>query len=359
MIMSKFELSISSNYVPDWTVVDAVREIYQNALDEEVQNDRSKLVFEYDKFNKIITITNTNSTLDIRSLLLGKTDKRQNDELIGNHGEGYKIASLVLLRLGKTVTVFNGDKEVWKPRLVKTRRFKGEQVLTFFTESTAIRDNDVKFIIGGITEFDYQDIVKSNLNLQDIPESDMKHTVNGTVLTDDKYKGNLYISGLFVCHNKMLSGGYNYKPGHIKLDRDRRVITDFDVKYETSRIIASSDDKDFIVSMLCEKESVYVGYHMQPDMIQEVSQHYFDLYNGSETIVTSDSSLHTKCLKDGVKSVLVAEGVSEILNKSDLKFKEYVESKSTRVMMEELISKIEDKLTEDELLEANLILRRL
>lgn len=40
--MRRFELGMSLDYVSNWTLVDAVREIFQNSLDEEIQNPDNK-----------------------------------------------------------------------------------------------------------------------------------------------------------------------------------------------------------------------------------------------------------------------------------------------------------------------------
>lgn len=45
--MTKFELTISTNYVPDWTYVEALRELFQNALDQQTENPANKMLFEY------------------------------------------------------------------------------------------------------------------------------------------------------------------------------------------------------------------------------------------------------------------------------------------------------------------------
>jgi hypothetical protein len=111
--MTKYELSISTNYVPDWGIVEAFRELFQNALDNEIINPENKMNWSYID-NKVI-ISNKTSKLDANSLLLGSTTKTTHEEVIGKHGEGYKIAFMVLLRNNKKVKVYNyGNREIWK-----------------------------------------------------------------------------------------------------------------------------------------------------------------------------------------------------------------------------------------------------
>ena len=101
--MRKYELSISADYVPGWGVTEAVREFFQNSIDEETRDSSNKMLFEYDEAEEKLIIGNKHSELDIKTLLFGTTTKNDDDAMIGNHGEGYKIATVVLLRLGKTV----------------------------------------------------------------------------------------------------------------------------------------------------------------------------------------------------------------------------------------------------------------
>lgn len=103
-MQSKFELSISTGYVPDWGIVEAFRELYQNAIDNETINPENKASFSFvqeDEKTGTVRITNKTSVLTKESLLLGSTTKANDENTIGKHGEGYKIAFMVLLRNGK------------------------------------------------------------------------------------------------------------------------------------------------------------------------------------------------------------------------------------------------------------------
>lgn len=92
--MRKYELSISADYVPGWGVTEAVREFFQNSIDEETRDSSNKMLFEYDEAEEKLIIGNKHSELDIKTLLFGTTTKNDDDAMIGNHGEGYKIATV-------------------------------------------------------------------------------------------------------------------------------------------------------------------------------------------------------------------------------------------------------------------------
>ena len=135
--MRRYELSLSENYVSNWGLVEAIREIFQNAIDQEnmarppkdwyddvEKESPNKMFFNFavDSHNpnkyRTLSIGNKESILDVNSLLLGETTKSDDKRAIGKFGEGYKLALLVLTRLGKKIKIFNyGAREVWTAAL--------------------------------------------------------------------------------------------------------------------------------------------------------------------------------------------------------------------------------------------------
>ena len=114
-------------------------EIFQNALDNEIANPENKMGFNYDEENQRLTISNKTSVLNPESLLLGSSTKRDDKDTIGKHGEGYKIAFMVLLREGKDIKVYNySAREIWETRLVKAKRYNNRLVPTIFINKQAI-----------------------------------------------------------------------------------------------------------------------------------------------------------------------------------------------------------------------------
>lgn len=233
--MSKIELSLASDYVPSWTIVDAIRELFQNALDQEAQFPDNKASWSYE--DGIFKISNKESLLSTQTLLLGCSTKSGDDRTIGQFGEGYKIATLVLLRNHKRVTIYNyGAREVWRPRFVKSRRF-GADILTFFIDKeyvwSKVPNDDLTIEVAGITQEEWDEqIVPSNLWLQktygieDITEY-------GEIIDQP---GMVYVNGLYVCKYDPYTYGYNFKPGQLKLDRDRKLASDFDLRWLASKM---------------------------------------------------------------------------------------------------------------------------
>jgi hypothetical protein len=241
--MSKYELSLSSDYVPNWTIVDAVREFFQNALDQQTMQKDNEMFFHYDGVH-MIQIGNKSSVLSAKTLLLGTSTKRDDKNTIGQFGEGYKVATLVALREGKKVVFYNyGKLETWKPRMVKSRKYEGAEVLTFVTDKffwNRPPNNNLTIVIDGITQKEWEDIKESNLHCQ-LPEDmgEILQTRKGRILLNPRYKGRMYVNGLFVCTTKY-AHGYDFLPQYLKLDRDRKLVSDWDLQWLASEMWAAS-----------------------------------------------------------------------------------------------------------------------
>lgn len=150
---------------------------------------------------------------------------------------------MVLLRHGKQVTFYNyGNKEVWKPRFVNSKRF-GARILTFFVDKKyfwqSVPDNNLIIEVTGITQEEYWDIVNSNLHLQTLDPDRVIETEFGRIIEDPKLTGNVYVNGLFVCDYAPYKLSYDFKPAHINIDRDRKLVSNFDLEWLASRMWAT------------------------------------------------------------------------------------------------------------------------
>lgn len=241
----KIEITVSPDYVAKWTIVDAIRELLQNAIDAETAGHEMQI--SYDDDTEKLTISSKGACLTIASLLLGNTSKANDTRNIGQFGEGYKIATLVLLRNQKKVTFDNSlAKEVWRPRFIKSRRF-GCDVLGFFIERSLFAGGDaLKVVVEGITNQEYyEQIVPSALRLR-----------NDWSIVDSNAYGDVinipgvYVNGLFVRYHEPYEFGYNFEPRYIQLDRDRKLVSDFDLEWLASRMWAVSTDTAKVLSLL-------------------------------------------------------------------------------------------------------------
>lgn len=328
--MKRFDLGMSINYCPTWGVVESVREFFQNAHDEEVVNPKNKMYFGYDKDSKTLRIGNKNGRLTTNTLLLGQSSKRDSSETIGQHGEGYKVATVVLLRNGKTVKVYNrADKEVWTAKTVKSRRYQAD-VVVFDIEKVSIfksvPDHDLIFEISGIDEDEYNAIVDSNLFLQDLREGEDYITSNPgyplttrmcKVLTGEKHAGKLFVGGLYVTTSKYAKYGYDFAPGLVKLDRDRGFIDGIELQFLTAKVISATGDTELINEAKNFWDGSYFKYYLSnyksvfdnssyAEMFDKSYQEFLD-ENGEDAIPVQTTDDFNRLSRNGFNPVLVEE----------------------------------------------------
>lgn len=316
--MSKIELTLAPNYVPTWTRVDAIRELFQNALDQEAQNPKNKASWEYREDEQKLIISNAKSKLEAASLLLGHTSKADDKSTIGQFGEGYKIATLVLLREGKNIVFYNyGIREIWRPRFVKSRKF-GTSILTFFTEKKPaweyVPSADLEIVIEGITPEEYlEKIVPSNLHLRN-DYNVLEETKYGNVID---LPGKVFVNGLFVCDYEPYTYGYDFKPESIRLDRDRKMVSDFDLRWMASKMWSTCKDTDKVLEMIVDNKAdvAFIDSVSHTSSWRDLAAAKFKSVYGPEAIpVTSQKELDK--VPTGYKGIVVNENYNSLIRRS-------------------------------------------
>lgn len=207
-----YELPLSRTYVAHWGLVEAVRELIQNALD-------SDSPFEYAFDNGTLYISSRFAKLEASTLVLGATSKTGATDKIGSFGEGYKIAMLVLTREGYPLTILNGDKQ-WSPEFKVSSTF-GAEVLHINESPVKRQERGVDFIISGLSDAECEAIREICLRMQPVMK-DVIGTKYGLILPSKP--GKLYVGTLFVCDTD-LKYGYDINPEYLALERDRQTVS--------------------------------------------------------------------------------------------------------------------------------------
>ena len=159
--MSRVELTIRSSYVSRWGLKEGVRELIQNALDQEAMDKSNAMSIKYE--NETLFIANKNSYLTRDTLLFGTTTKEGLQNTIGQFGEGYKLAMLCLTRQGYKVTIFNKAlNEVWKPILINKRSMNNAEILAIDICKESLfnfnKENNLLITVEGITVDEFKDL---------------------------------------------------------------------------------------------------------------------------------------------------------------------------------------------------------
>lgn len=206
----------------------------------------------------VVEITNRNATLHPWHLDMGGTSKSGAGNLAGTHGEGLKVALLVLMRgsqnhkvrcrsggfswtfnftkYGRLVVRLNrlSDKAASRPRLGKT-------LLPFCPDAKS----DVQFVLGEphygrsdlgiptrrnlISPETFAAWTEAALFLQNPSPDELVTTASGDLLIGQRFRGRLYLKGLLLSEdttsrwasvtNKPLRYGYNFAAGTTNRER--------------------------------------------------------------------------------------------------------------------------------------------
>lgn len=362
---SKYELTISTKYVPDWTYVEAVRELLQNAIDNEAVDENNKYEAVYKEDEETLSISNKSSKLTLDTLLLGVSTKRNDDRTIGQHGEGYKIAFMVLAREGKKVTVYNyGANEVWNVKLVKSKRYNGEEIVQVEVDKNPIwkkaPNNNLTIVIDSISNSDYENIQKDCIMLRDEYPESYKSEV-GNILTDENEVGNIFVRGLFVFKDPLLKYGYDIQVP-VKLDRDRNNISNYDCRSLEAKMwlfaaFGNKEVADKLAKMSLDEvyDVDYIKY-LAPfyrEYLNKPAESILSLLDDKDSFITSDSERYEYALKRGIKTTLISSQAMEIVRHSNKyvahELSDYNPSRDLLERLKAFRDTVESKLSDSEL----------
>lgn len=232
--MTKIPLTIDKNYCADWGVWEGVRELLQNAKDAD-DAGAPMTVTHYPRSARL-EITTARTYIDpARLLVLGTTSKTPG-QARGQFGEGFVLGCLALVRKGCDVSFRNGDLS-WSLAFEQPdppHPFAGNALLTFTSRRLAHRDPDFRVTIENLPLNVWEVLKSLVLFVSPPPAASTLATPQGTLLLDPAYAGRVYARGLFVRSFPDLACGYDLP--HLKLDRDRRFVDEWELHYMLSRL---------------------------------------------------------------------------------------------------------------------------
>jgi hypothetical protein len=209
------------------------------------------------RFNKkagSLELTNFKAELTLEHLSLGGTTKRGQDQFAGIHGEGFKLAALVMRRRQHSVR-FESTSHYWnfgfrgraRPNLCcrisraksevierKKKAYADRQAATNFRrgltsniwEDVTVKISKARGETGiKISEEDFRSWLKVAIDLDPPQSTDIVQTDHGDLILDKQFSGRIYLKGLRVAGPGPTSReyifGYNFVRGRINRDRER------------------------------------------------------------------------------------------------------------------------------------------
>lgn len=307
-----YELSLTKTYVSRWGMTEAVRELIQNSLD----SDSS---FQYEFIRQdgagdlwTLRLTSEHATLTPETLLLGATSKADRTDAIGSFGEGYKIALLVLTRLGYDTSILNGDL-IWKPRFRFSRSFGADLLVVDEHLNTGPKNRGLSFLVHGLTEKDVIAIRASCLKMHTIT-GEVKTTKYGTILMD--YPRKLFVGSLYVCDTEMRCG-YNIDPGYVTLERDRQTVSGWELSSMTLKMWYDTGEFDRVAKMIADElPDVEHARYDSNEMVKEACWRLFRERHPGKLIAGSARELEEKVKQGMTETVYVGGGMYHAVSTS-------------------------------------------
>jgi len=314
-------LTISDNYVIDWGIWEAIRELAQNAMDN-FDKTGNPMSIGFHKRTKNFIVQSKNTKLDISSLILGNGDKQQDAKCRGKFGEGYKLALIVLLRLGIKITIQNAD-EVWVPNFFYNSEFNAN-LLTISIIEKQTKNKDLTFVLTGIdnmmaNKFKHR-LITSNLSPAGYD------TDYGKILTEERFRGQVFVGGIFVCKpNIELDHGFDFKPEYVELGRDRGLIDSFTVQWLASCMwtsIKNIDDAALEATadlvMKGERSTYYIGTSSNNDELTErvADRFYSQAPETAVPVATEKARQEVLNRYDNAVPIIVNETVERVVKHS-------------------------------------------
>lgn len=310
-----FVLPIKSTYVPHWGTFECLREILQNAKDEEEENGH-KMTVRYK--GGWLRVSNLGADLARKALLIGETSKATRADLRGQFGEGLDLALLSGVRAGYDIRVYTRT-EVWTPTLEHVAKFDAE-VLVVRTRALTTETSGVEVRIKMPLE-DWKEARKLFRFLVD-DEDTFKVTVpKGTILLHPDRRGQIYAKGIYCTTIQNLSYGYDLNS--VKLDRDRRMVDIWDLRWELADMLRDGVAREpgklgpSVYGMLKKKtEDVHAmgGYGTTDDFAAKMVEH-FQAEHGEGAIPVESMAESQKLDHVGARGVVVSDTLKKVLER--------------------------------------------
>lgn len=318
--MPRFELSIDAAYLKgSWGAFQGVRELVQNARDAEVEFGAPMEIthyFNYKTGNGQLRISNEGAKLSRSAMLMGNTSKADRDDLIGKWGEGLKVGILALLRDGYEVKIRTGS-EVWIPSIGRSEKFDAE-VLIFDVMTGRKNQDRVRVEVSPFSKGDWQEWRKKFLFLDDAEKDTRVPTYYGTLLLEPEHKGWIFVKGIATEH--VPEFGYGYDLRYADLDRDRKMVNRWQLKYYTTQLWQSAVAKrpdllDPLFTLLQEEKEEAVGFaeNLRPEIKEKVAEKFTETF-GEKALPVASIGDSAKLEHHGRKGIVAPRPMREILD---------------------------------------------
>lgn len=320
--MAVYEISLNIDYVKEWDTWEGIRELIQNAADGQKEHGGQMRV--RCTSAGTLLIENDGVTLPKEVMLLGYSSKAERQDMIGKFGEGLKLGVLALLRRGFDVAIRNGQ-ELWTPKLVQSKMFDSV-VLAFDVKKRKTKELENKLVVE-IRKFGqdaWQTLRRKFLFIEPPSKTNVLETRDGKILLSERYKGEIYVRGIYVETKEGLRFGYDLD--HATVDRDRKMVKWFDLHWEIAHqwqtILRQVDEKrrskllDELWDVFQKDEleaEAFANYASDESFAKEMEMRFVSRY-GEGAFPVENEEMGRELEYFGVKGVVVPRRLGRVLS---------------------------------------------
>jgi hypothetical protein len=183
--------------------------------------------------------------------------------------------------------------------------------------------------IGNISKDEYEDLKKSSLVLSESHTEKFRTSDGKRAILQTEEKGRVYVGGLYVCTDDRLKFSYDFSPSVVTLDRDRSMVRNFDLQWESSvawKYYAESDSSRMDEVLNLMNEGIYDLKGLFPDdgtsttgmtslsVDREVARRFVESNPGAIPIHSEDQ--RKKAEESGTPYVIVSSRVYHSISRS-------------------------------------------
>jgi len=225
------------------------------------------------------------------------------------------------VRAGHSVKIRTGG-EIWTPVIQKSETFH-EDVLCFQIRKARKADvvEAVEVQIDGVDKETWNKLRSRLLFLEELPEGAAVRTPQGTLLLDTQYTGMVFVKGIFVNHDPELIYGYDFIDADV--DRDRKMVANWDLKWKMRQIWSSAaasrpDLMPKFNHLLVEQRADLAGVdeYSASSLPEAVKQHVVEEFQarfGKDALPVTNLAESAEVEHLGKRGIVVHKGLGSVL----------------------------------------------
>lgn len=308
----RYNLNLAKTYLPNWGAWEVAREILCNAIDADPDYSATSPAPD-----KLIVSTRTTPSV-AEMLVIGHGSKSIGGETIGQFGEGLKMAALAATRAGGSLVLKDANATV-------TFGFEdtlGVESLTAYIAKPQIQSGFIAEITMPLVGSIYKDRIITGLDSGPFRPSSRGHV-------------QVYVKGVYIT---TISGesiwDWNFT-NEMRLNRDRSMVSDFDVKFAAGQWLGQYMDADQAKALILtpgvmERDAMQYGKHYRNCNVA-LRKAFYEVHGQNAVLANGTSADHAAESQGFVVVTVNPPEFREVLHYSGIKLSEQVVGLSHRL----------------------------